>query len=196
MALSCSAISANVAANYCTINLTSGLRETVYIWNTDDVDLTAGTGTTTASDGSLTTLVMKSSKNIYTIDQPPQYPQVNELTQDEETVVPTYRPQITLTLPVNAANTQLIKDLGVGSYAIGVEPKGSKDEAPMYVYGFDSPLRATNVTITPSDKATGSLYIVTMAQDENDSGDTYPQRIWVDTDYATTISQRDALVAS
>lgn len=191
MALSCGALSANIEVS-CTSLPTSGTTDILYLINYDEIDRSASV---IAVDGSVTTLAMNASTNIYKVEGTRQSLTVN-IPLDTEPILPKFTPTITqriFDISQTAAGT--VKNMALGRYVAVVERLGATDNS-FQILGWDSGLTLTASELNITDKATAGTLQVTLATSEEESGEEYPYRVWADTNYTTTQTALNGLLAS
>ena len=191
MALSCGALSANITVS-CTSLPTSGTTDILYLINDDDLDRS---GSTIAADGSVTSLALLASKEIYKFEGTRQSLQVN-IPLDQEPILPKFTPQVQQRIfSSTQAASGAVKNMALGRYVAVIERRGATDDS-FQILGWDSGLTLTASELNITDKATAGTINVTLATSDEESGEEYPYRVWVETDYSTTQTALNGKLAS
>lgn len=191
--VNCDALIAQEISTFCDKPLAKGAYNEAVIINRNDIDFD---NTTVATDGSVSSIVLKSNKHGYKCLQPGNKPFG---TGNSALVVGEYQNTWTHTLPIivlahdAAVTTSIIEMLGKGEFVVVVKMKNTGDAATAngryQIFGFDNGLRASEQTHTINDDTLGSGWSTTLTEE----GALKPARFLVGSDASATESAYAAL---
>lgn len=166
----------------------NGTSDRLLLINRNDIDTAA---TTIAADGSISSLALKATKTAFQIDGI-----AGSINPDEEQVIqggiPRYRHRVAFRpFKVDQATRNEIEKYAKGNCVAVLETLDNTYE----IYGYNVGMKALLVTRNPNDAETNGNYVVTMASDDQRPLEPKLPRIYLNTDYATTTTELEALIA-
>jgi hypothetical protein len=182
----CGTIGASIAIDCDNIPV-NGTADRAIVMNRGDVDFTTST---TAADGSVTSLALKATKTAFQIDGL-NFSITPNMSLSRQGRVSRYVHEIEfLTFKVDQATKNELEAYANGRATVVLETLDETYE----VYGWDVGMRAEEITRAPNDQETNGLFRCVLRTPEGQPGEKKLPRDYLNTDYDTTTTQLNGLL--
>ncbi|HRE77113.1 MAG TPA: hypothetical protein PLL09_04725 [Flavobacterium sp.] len=183
----------NITYDSCTpaLRAKTGLETKAVIINRSDLDFTA----ITESGATVTNLSLMSGATGYSINWVKQLGNTASAYSVNDGLDTYNHSFICRVFGQSASDAEIIKELGEGEFLVVVETKfkGVDQKDAYKIFGLESGLKKSEGTFS-SIENDGS-YVFTLSSVEG-FGESYPYKVYLETDYTTTKTKFDALFAS